>query len=134
MLFLNLSFLKSIFMKFKRPKFAASLKKNLSKRFESFKKAKLGHCTKKWSFPLSISSVNVTKSVIPCGFGHIFWGNSSWKTSFFVQWYKFDHFLPPTQFIGVIVIFAKTFKFSGSVLILISANTSTSSILNVPLK
>ena len=30
---------------------------------------------KKWSFPLRISSVNVTKSVGNCGFGHIYWRN-----------------------------------------------------------
>ena len=30
------------------------------------------HCTKKWSFPLWISSVNVTKSVGNCGFGYIY--------------------------------------------------------------
>ena len=30
---------------------------------------------KKWSFPLRISSVNVTKSTISCGFGHIYWSN-----------------------------------------------------------
>ena len=41
--------------------------------------------TKKWSFPLRISSVNVTKSAWNCGFGHIYWRNSQWKTSFFVQ-------------------------------------------------
>ena len=29
------------------------------------------HCTKKWRFPLRISSVNVTKSAGNCGFGHI---------------------------------------------------------------
>ena len=28
---------------------------------------------KKWSFPLRISSVNVTKSARSCGFGHIYW-------------------------------------------------------------
>ena len=33
---------------------------------------------KKWSFPLRISSVNVTKF----GFGHIYWRNPWWKTSF----------------------------------------------------
>ena len=33
----------------------------------------LFHCTKKWSFPLRISSVNVTKSAGNCGFGHIYW-------------------------------------------------------------
>ena len=30
---------------------------------------------KKWSFPLSISSVNVTKSAENCGLGHIYWIN-----------------------------------------------------------
>ena len=30
---------------------------------------------KKWSFPLKISSVNVTKSAGNCGFGHIYWRN-----------------------------------------------------------
>ena len=30
---------------------------------------------KKWSFPLRISSVNVTKSAISCGFGYIDWRN-----------------------------------------------------------
>ena len=39
---------------------------------------------KKWSFPLRISSVNVTKSSGNCGFGHICWRNPQWKTSFFV--------------------------------------------------
>ena len=41
------------------------------------------HCTK--NEVLKISSVNVTKSAENCGFGHIYWRNSSWKTSFFVQ-------------------------------------------------
>ena len=40
---------------------------------------------KKWSFPLRISLVNVTKSVGNCWFGHIYWRNPQWKTSFFVQ-------------------------------------------------
>ena len=31
--------------------------------------------------PLSISSVS-------CGFGHIYWRNPYWKTSFFVQWHS----------------------------------------------
>ena len=39
---------------------------------------------KKWSFPLRISSVNVTKSAVFCGFGHIYWRNPNWKTSFFL--------------------------------------------------
>ena len=30
------------------------------------------HCTKTSSFPLRISSVNVTKSAVSCGFGHIY--------------------------------------------------------------
>ena len=29
----------------------------------------------KWIFPLKISSVNVTKSAVSCGFGHIYWRN-----------------------------------------------------------
>ena len=41
---------------------------------------------KKWSFPLRISSVNMTKFAVSCGFGHIYWTNPQWKTSFFVQW------------------------------------------------
>ena len=40
---------------------------------------------KKWSFPLRISLVNVTKSAVSYGFGHIYWSNPLWKTSFFVQ-------------------------------------------------
>ena len=39
----------------------------------------------KMKFPFRISSVNVTKSAVSCGFGHIYWRNPSWKTSFFVQ-------------------------------------------------
>ena len=38
---------------------------------------------KKWSFPLRIYSVNVIISAGNCGFGHIYWRNPSWKTSFF---------------------------------------------------
>ena len=30
---------------------------------------------KKWSFPLKISSVNVTKTAVSCGFSHIYWSN-----------------------------------------------------------
>ena len=30
---------------------------------------------KQWSFLLSISSVNVTKFAVSCGFGHIYWTN-----------------------------------------------------------
>ena len=38
---------------------------------------------KKWSFPLRISSVNVTKFAWNCGFGHVYWRNPEWETSFF---------------------------------------------------
>ena len=38
-----------------------------------------------WSFPIRISSVNLTKSGGNCGFGHIYWRNPEWKTSFSVQ-------------------------------------------------
>ena len=37
-----------------------------------------------WSFPLRISSVNVAKSTVAFEFGHIYWINPQWKTSFFV--------------------------------------------------
>ena len=37
---------------------------------------------KKLSFLLRISSVNVTKSAVSCGFGQIYLRNPSWKTSF----------------------------------------------------
>ena len=40
---------------------------------------------KKWSFPLWISSVNVSKSAVSCRFGQIYWIESKWKTSTFVQ-------------------------------------------------
>ena len=30
---------------------------------------------KEWSFPFQISSVNVTKSTVSCGFGQIYWRN-----------------------------------------------------------
>ena len=40
----------------------------------------------KWSFPLRISSVSVTKSAGNCGFGHIYWRNVQWKTLFCVHW------------------------------------------------
>ena len=41
---------------------------------------------KKWSFPLRILSVNVTKSAVSCEFGNSYWRNPKWKTSFVVQW------------------------------------------------
>ena len=38
------------------------------------------HCTKKWSFLLRISSVNVTISAVFCRFDHIYYENPSWKS------------------------------------------------------
>ena len=38
---------------------------------------------KKWSFPLRISSANVTRSAVSCGFGRMYWKNPQWETSFF---------------------------------------------------
>ena len=40
---------------------------------------------KKWTFPLRISSVNVTKSAGNFRFGQIYWRNPEWKTSFFLD-------------------------------------------------
>ena len=37
---------------------------------------------KNWRFSLRISSVNVTKSAVSCGFGHIYWRNPEWKFHF----------------------------------------------------
>ena len=36
---------------------------------------------RKWSFALRISSVNVIKSAVSCGFGYIYWRNPQLKTS-----------------------------------------------------
>ena len=45
------------------------------------------HNAQKLNFFMKGSApVNVTKSTISCGFGHIYWENPSWKTSFFMQW------------------------------------------------
>ena len=42
---------------------------------------------KKWSFPLRISSINVTKSPGNCGFGHTFTEEiRNGKLHFFIQW------------------------------------------------
>ena len=38
---------------------------------------------KKWSFSLRVSSVNVTKSPVSYGFGHIYWKKSFMKNFFF---------------------------------------------------
>ena len=39
---------------------------------------------RKWSFLFRISSLNLSKSAVSCGFGHICWRNPYWKSSFFV--------------------------------------------------
>ena len=45
---------------------------------------------KKWSFPLRIFSLNVTKSTVSRGFGHIYWRNPKWKTSFSEQCFSLE--------------------------------------------
>ena len=40
---------------------------------------------KNQSFPLKISSKNVSKSTISCRFGHIYWRNPQWKSLIFAQ-------------------------------------------------
>ena len=42
------------------------------------------------SFPLRISSVNVTKSAVNCAFGHIYWRKILNEKLFFVQCCIFD--------------------------------------------
>ena len=37
-----------------------------------------GALHKKWIFPLKISSVNVTKYEVSCGFGYIYWSMLNW--------------------------------------------------------
>ena len=49
---------------------------------KSYVPSNILHCTKVWSIPLMISSVNVTKSAVPCGFGHIYWKNPNRKHLF----------------------------------------------------
>ena len=41
---------------------------------------------KKLNFLLRIASVNMTKSAGNCRFGHIYWRNPPWKTSFSARW------------------------------------------------
>ena len=60
--------------------------RKLEKLIQSSRENSNGSQHKKWSFPVRISSANVTKSAVSYGFGHIYWRNPSWKTSFFVQW------------------------------------------------
>ena len=50
--------------------------KRLQKRFIALTSIWNSSLHKKWSFPLRISSVNVIKSAVSSGFGHINWRNS----------------------------------------------------------
>ena len=45
------------------------------------------HDTKKWSFPLRIYLMNLSKSAVLCEYVHIYYINSEWKSSFFVHWF-----------------------------------------------
>ena len=63
--------------------------RNTAQKSESFSFRKDLHCTKKWSFPLRFSSVNVTKSVAICWFGHIYWRNLNGKLHFLCSVTKF---------------------------------------------
>ena len=56
-----------------------SLKKRFNRFFSIQKICKKSKCR---SFPLRISSVNVTKSAENCGFGHIYWRNLNGKLHF----------------------------------------------------
>ena len=56
------------------------LKVNINNTFPIFQKMlskleTLQTMHKKWSFPLKIPSVNVTKPIGNCRFGHIYWRN-----------------------------------------------------------
>ena len=62
------------------------VKENLDRKKKREREGKERALHKKWSFPLKVSSVNVTKNIVSGGFGHIYWRNLWWKTSFFVQW------------------------------------------------
>ena len=52
---------------------------------------------KNWSFPLRISLVYVTKSTVSRVFGHIYWRNLLWKTSFFAQYCHFEVISNPSE-------------------------------------
>ena len=60
-------------------------KKNKELKKKLNKKHFLLH--KKWSFPLRVFSVNMTKSAVFCRFGYIYWRNTYRKTSFFAVSY-----------------------------------------------
>ena len=64
---------------------------------------------KKWNFPLRISSLNVTKSAVSSGFGHIYWRNSKWKTPFVVQWFCYCVLL--LEGFSMVVVHLTLFKY-----------------------
>ena len=45
------------------------------------------YTAQKMKYSVRISLVNVTKFAVSCRFGHIYWRNPEWKTSFRVQCY-----------------------------------------------
>ena len=79
---INLKFLTSSDFMVEVKKFIKDLFRILSNIYDGAQM----HCTKKLSFPLRTFPVNVTKSAVSWRFGHIYWRNPLWKTSFFVQW------------------------------------------------
>ena len=74
-LYVNIAFSKdtevNIILVFATP-FSLSLIFSLLKGFTDIMKMEKNTQHKKWSFPLRISSVNVSKSAVSCGFGRIY--------------------------------------------------------------
>ena len=64
--------------------FPFSLEKGITEAEYYISIVYLDTAQKKWSLPLRIPSVNVTKSVVSCGFRHIYWILNG-KLYFFVQ-------------------------------------------------
>ena len=59
----------------------------------------------------------MTKPAGNCGFGHIYWRNSQWKTSFFVQWIELSKIRPipeDTWYHWLITYIPKSMKKSES--------------------
>ena len=86
---------------------------------------------KKWSFTLRIFSVNVTKSwPVSCRFDHIYWRNSSWKTSFFVQWSTwFENYFGSLLYIAYIRCISRL-NYIGCGLLLVTTVVSIKTGLN----
>ena len=49
------------------------------------------HCAKKWSFPLRISSVNMTEFAVSSGFGYINWRNLAGKLHFLCRVFSYHN-------------------------------------------